>query len=118
MKSFGPSHPALDALLAVGGIIVIIVEIAAFDCSPFHVPLLALGVLMTYIGTWRFTGRLLHKRANKALRAEINTFISLVRQLYAHRTRGDAAALRETKHALRESVERIISAASIYPETD
>jgi two-component sensor histidine kinase len=118
MKSLMPSRATLDKLLALGGIVVLAFEVNAFEGSPFHLPVIALGVLMIYIGSWRMAGGLVHKRANKALRAEINHFISLVRQLYASRTEADAAAIHETKDALRESLERIISAASTYQEQD
>jgi hypothetical protein len=53
---------------------------------------------------------------NILLREEIDTFIALARDLYTHRTASDSARLHSTKAALRESVERIISAASKYQD--
>ncbi len=108
----GPA--VLDTALALGGAAVLILEFVNLDSSPFHIPLIALGALMIYIGVWRFSGQMLHRRANRVLRIEIDHFVSLVRELYSHRTNADAASVYETKAALRESVERIISAASIY----
>lgn len=111
MLSFRPSRALLDRLLALGGAAIIFVEFSILDASPFHIPVIALGILMVYIGTWRMTGHLIYKRTNKALRAEINHFISQVRELCAQRTKDDAAKVAETEAALRGSFERIISAA-------
>ena len=69
------------------------------------------------VGTWRLVGRLLHRRMNTVLRVEIDKFIMLARDLYGHRTQADAARLHQTKAALRETLERIISAASKYQES-
>lgn len=106
-----PWRTALDRLLALGGAVIVIVEFWTLDASPFHVPIIALGTLMIYIGTWRLTGHLLYKRRNKPLRTEIQHFIWLVRQLCAQKTGADAAEVDKTEAALRESLERIISVA-------
>jgi hypothetical protein len=93
-----------------------VLEVYILVESPYHVLLLAFGVLLIYVGTWRLVGRLLHRRMNIVLREEIDTFISLARDLYSHRTNSDSARLHQTKAALRESLERIISAASKYQD--
>lgn len=111
MMSFLPSRAVLDRLFALGGAVIIFAEFYTLDASPFHIPVIALGILMIYIGTWRMAGRLLHKRTNKALRAEVDHFIALVRQLCAQRKRDDAARVTEAEAELRGSFERIISAA-------
>jgi len=106
-----PWRATLDRLLALGGAVIVIAEFWILDASPFHIPVIALGTLMIYIGTWRLTGHLLYKRRNRPLRTEIHQFIGLVRQLCAHKTRADATETAKTEAALRESVERIISVA-------
>lgn len=111
MASLLLSRVVFDRLLALGGAVIIVYEYFTLDTSPFHIPLIALGALMIYIGLWRLTGHLLHKRVNKSLRAEVNHFVSLVRQLSAQRAGGDAARITESEAALREMLERIISAA-------
>lgn len=109
-----PTRVMLERLLALGGLTIVLVEIFVFGFSPLHTVLLALGVLMIYVGTWRLTGGLLRQRSNRALRSEIERFLVLVRQLYAERTKADSAAIHETKGKLRESAERIISASATY----
>jgi hypothetical protein len=115
-SSYAPTRNLMDKLLALAGVAVVVLEIYILVESPYHVLLLAFGVLLIYVGTWRLVGRLLHRRMNIVLREEIDTFISLARELYSHRTNSDSARLHQTKAALRESLERIISAASKYQD--
>jgi hypothetical protein len=105
------SRALFDRLLALGGTVIIVVEFLTLDASPFHIPLIALGVLMVYIGLWRLAGRLIYKRVNKPLRAEVNHFISLVRQLSAQKAGGDAKRIAECDAALREMLDRIVEIA-------
>jgi hypothetical protein len=114
--SYAPTRNYMDKLLALAGVAIVVLEIYMLVESPYHVLLLAFGVLLIYVGTWRLVGRLLHRRMNLLLREEIDTFITLARDLYTHRTASDSARLHSTKAALRESVERIISAASKYQD--
>lgn len=111
-----PTRVMLERLLAVGGLVIIALEIFAFDYAPLHVLLLGLGVLMIYVGTWRLTRGFVSERANTVLRAEVNRFLVLVRQLYSGRSKGDSATMHETKSKLRESAEKIIQAASKYTD--
>ncbi|MGD2216768.1 MAG: hypothetical protein PVJ64_08425 [Gemmatimonadales bacterium] len=114
--SYAPTRNMIDKILAMVGLAIVVLEIYILVESPLHVIILAFGVLLIYVGTWRLVGRLLHRRMNKVLRDEIDTFITLARNLYSHRTNSDSARLHQTKAALRESVERIISAASKYQD--
>jgi hypothetical protein len=116
MRFFSPSHTAPDKLLALAGILIVVAEVYIGSYSPLHALFLAIGILAIYVGSWRFTGRLIHRRANTALRGEVDRFVSLVRQLYTDRTEGDAASLHQTKAELRECYERIINAAVNYQE--
>lgn len=111
MASLLLSRAVTERLLALGGAVIIVYEFFILDASPFHIPVIALGALMVYLGLWRVTGQLIHKRVNKPLRAEVNHFISLVRQLSAQKAGGDAKRIAESEAALREMLDRIISAA-------
>jgi uncharacterized membrane protein len=102
----------LDKVIALLGVAIVALEIYVLSLEPLHVLLLALGAMLIYVGTWRFTGRLLHRRANRTLRGEVENFIGLVRRLYSSRSSGDAAGIHEAKAELRESLERIINAAN------
>jgi hypothetical protein len=115
-SSYAPTRNLMDKVLALAGLAIVVLEVYILVESPYHVLLLAFGVLLIYVGTWRLVGRLLHRRMNIVLREEIDTFISLARDLYSHRTNSDSARLHQTKAALRESLERIISAASKYQD--
>jgi len=114
--SYAPTRNLTDKVLALAGLAVVVLEIYVLVDSPLHVLILAFGVLLIYVGTWRLVGRLLHRRMNRILRDEIDTFITLARSLYSYRTNSDAARVHQTKAALRESVERIITAASKYQD--
>lgn len=111
-----PTRVMLERLLALGGLVIVLLEIFVFDTSPLHVIVVALATLMIYVGTWRMTGGFVSQRSNVVLRAEINRFLVLVRQLYGERSRGDSAGIHETKAKLRDSAERIISAAANYKD--
>jgi uncharacterized membrane protein len=106
----------LDKVIALLGVAIVALELYILSLPPLHVLLLALGAMLIYIGTWRFTGRLLHRRANQALRGELDQFIELVRRLYSSRSSGDSAAIHQTKSDLRASLERIIEAANTVQE--
>jgi uncharacterized membrane protein len=105
-----------DILMALAGVAIVVVVIYTVFESPLSALVFAFGVMLIYIGTWRLTGRLLHRRMNRVMRREIDNFISLSRALYTSRTNSDSARFYQTKAALRESVERIISAASTYQD--
>ncbi|NIR43389.1 MAG: hypothetical protein GWN99_05565 [Gemmatimonadetes bacterium] len=106
----------LDKIVALIGVTIVAVELYVLALPPLHVLLLALGAMLLYVGTWRLTGRLLHKRANLVLRGELDTFIRQVRKLYSDRSSGDSAAIHETKAELRATLDRIIGAANTVQE--
>ena len=116
LTTLAPTRILLERLLALGGLVIVLLEIFAFETAPLHVMLAALGALMIYVGTWRLTRGFVSQRSNNVLRAEINRYLVLVRQLYAGRTKGDSAAIHETKTKLRDATERIIQAASKYKD--
>ena len=112
------SRSVLDKILALAGIVIVGLAIYPFGNPPALVLIIAFGALLIYVGGWRTTGSLLHRRANRNLRAEIDNMVLLIRKLYSSRTNGDSARIHETKAALRESLERIISAAAVYQEQE
>ena len=105
------SRALADRLLAVIGIVLVSVQIYVQNLSLGNAVVLALGVLLIYVGSWRLAGPLLHRRANAALRKELDGFTSLVRQLSSHNAKSDGSSAPDTTGALRESLERIIAAA-------
>ena len=111
-----PTRAMLERLLALGGLLIVLLELFVLDSSALHVIVIGVGTLMIYVGTWRLTGGFVSQRSNVVLRAEINRFLVLVRQLYGERSRGDSAGIHETKSKLRDSAERIISAAANYKD--
>lgn len=111
-----PTRVMLERLLVLGGLVIVLLELFVFDTSPLHVIVVGTATLMIYVGTWRLTGGFVSQRSNAVLRGEINRFLALVRQLYGERSRGDSAAIHETKAKLHDSAERIISAAADYKD--
>lgn len=116
IATFAPSRIILERLLALSGLVILLLEIFVFDVSPLNVLLIVLASLFLYVSLWRLTGGFVSERSNVVLRAEINRFLALVRDLYAGRSKGDSAAIHETKSRLRDSAERIIEAASKYQD--
>lgn len=111
-----PSRAMLERLLVLGGLLIVLLEIFVFDTSPLHVIVVGMATLMIYVGTWRLTGGFVSQRSNAVLRAEINRFLVLVRQLYAERSRGDSAGIHETRAKLTDAAQRVISAAANYKD--
>jgi uncharacterized membrane protein HdeD (DUF308 family) len=108
----------LDKVVALIGLAIVIVEIFVLGLPAKHMLIITVGALLMLLGNWHLSSRLLHKRANTKLRSEINGHIELVRQLYRARSSGDSAGIHETKPELRDSLERIIQAASAIAEEE
>jgi hypothetical protein len=108
----------LDKVVALIGLAIVIVEIVFLRPPAEHMLIIAIGAGLMLLSNWHFASRLLHKRANVALRTEIGKHLELVRQLYRARSTGDSAAIHETKPQLRDSLERSIHAASAIQEEE
>ncbi|UCC74617.1 MAG: hypothetical protein JSV86_08740 [Gemmatimonadota bacterium] len=108
------SRATVDKAIALAGVALVVVQLLLLAYSPYHVAFVVLGVLLIYVGIWRlFSHWLPDRRVYTPLRAEVDTFIRLVRKLNAQRARGDATAAFETAAELRESTERVIDAAGV-----
>ncbi len=108
----------LDKVVAFVGLAIVVVEIFVLGLPAIHMLIITVSALLMFLGTWHLSSRLLHKRANTKLRGEINRHIELVRQLYRARSSADSAGIHETKPELRDSLERIIQAASAIKEEE
>lgn len=105
------------AMIVLGTAIVALATLL-MDIRALPALAVALGALLLSVGLMgiiRFLPKA-DRRANRVLRAEIDHLISLTRDLYRYRTLGDAAMIHETKAQLRENLDRIIKAASLYQE--
>ena len=80
----------IDRILALGGITIIVLQVTIMAADPYEktlaalriqVAVVALGLALNQIGVWHLSSGLFSGRRYFGLRAEVDTFIKLVRQL-------------------------------------
>jgi hypothetical protein len=110
------TRATVEKSLAIAGATIVLVQLLMLARSPMHVLVTALGVGLICVGLWRaFSHWLPDRRKYVPLRSEVDEFIQLVRKLNSQRAQGDFTAAFETSAELRETVERVITAAGIQP---
>ena len=116
--AFKISRTTFDKWVALTGVALVMLQLLLLAYSPIHVAVVVLSVLLIYVGIWRLATHLLpDRRVYRPLRSEVDEFIKLVRKLNAERARGDDPAASETSAELRETVERVITAAGVQDES-
>jgi hypothetical protein len=109
-----PTREFLDRLLAIGGAVVILIQVAFITSSRIDVSIVLVGIIVNQIGVWSLASRLLRERRTYALlRSEVRHFLGLVCQLNEHAVAGDAVKVEATHTSMLESVERMVPIAAI-----
>jgi len=102
----------LDKSLAIGGVILILLQVLLIADMRMQVAVVLFGILVNQIGVWGLAERLMpDRRTNLELRSEVDAFISLIRKLSRLGTKCDAATLEATQSDMHESVDRIAAIA-------
>lgn len=104
----------LNRLMAVGGAVVILLQVAFITSSRLEVTVVLTGILINQIGVWGLASRLMpERRKYMLLRAEVRHFLGLVTKLNESAVAGDDQKLQITRSAMLESVERMVPVAGI-----
>ena len=110
------THTALNVALMVIGAAIVVLAVLVMEISVFPAITVTIAALLFSLGAVGIIRSLprADRRVNRVLRSEIDHLVSLTRDLYRYRTRGDSAMIHETKASLRENLDRIIKAAALY----
>jgi hypothetical protein len=112
MKAPRLHRSSLDKSLAIGGVILILLQVLLIADVRMQIAVVLLGILVNQVGVWGLAERLMpDKRTNLKLRSEIDAFIKSVRRLNATGKESDAETLDATKAEMHESVDRIAEIA-------
>lgn len=118
MKSIW-NRSTLNNVLALGGVVIILLQTLMIAYQRIEVAIVLAGIMINQIGVWGLANKLLpERRVYLQLRAEVNRFIGLVRQLNASAVADDDPEVESTKALMHESIERMVSVAAVKSETD
>ncbi len=97
-----------DKMMAAGGLSTILAQTLFVGATPTQFTVMVLGILLI-LAALSGLGRRLQpeKRIYLQLRAEVDRFLTLVRQINVHAIAGEGEQACETKATMHESVERI-----------
>ena len=110
---------SLDKSLAIGGVILILLQVLLIADIRMQVAVVLFGILVNQIGVWGLEERFMPDgRTHLALRSEVDAFIRLVRRLSSSSEEGDPATLDATKAEMHESVDRIAAIAADGTQED
>ncbi|UCC75065.1 MAG: hypothetical protein JSV86_11110 [Gemmatimonadota bacterium] len=118
MKSFF-NRSTLNNALALGGVVIILLQTLMIAYERIEVATILAGIMINQIGVWGLATKLLpERRVYLELRAEVDRFIGLVRQLNSHAVSGDDDQVGSTKALMHESIDRMVSVAAVKTESD
>lgn len=120
-------RPWIDRFLAVGGILVIFLQVlfivlegAATEASPefarmrFQFGVVLAGIIVNQIGVWSLANRVLpDRRVYLQLRGEVDRFIELVRTLNTYKVAGETERVDQTREKMIESLNRMVTSAGV-----
>ncbi len=99
---------AIDSILVLGGVVIIVLQVLAIAYSRIQMAVVAVGVMMIYLGVWRLGSHALPtRRIYQQLRSEVDHFLTLVRKLNTHAIRGESALVDDTRAAMHQSVDQM-----------
>ena len=108
----------LDRTLALGGLMIVLLQAMIMTESQTQAVLVVFGLMLNQAGYWGLGRRLaLHRRVFLALRAEVDSFLRLVRQLNAQVLEGSANSVVQTRSEMIDAVDKICMAAGVIGET-
>jgi hypothetical protein len=111
------NRSTLNNVLALGGVVIILLQTLMIAYHRIEVAIILAGILINQVGTWGLATRLLPERRDYLqLRAEVDRFIGLVRQLNASAVASHDAEVESTKALMHESIERMVSVAAVRTE--
>jgi hypothetical protein len=113
------NRSVLNNVLALGGVIIILLQTLMIATERIEVVIILAGILINQVGVWRLANKLLpERRFYLQLRAEVDRFIGLVRQLNASAVAEDEPEVASTKALMHESIDRMVSVAAVRTEPE
>ena len=117
MKSSPFSRTALNRALALGGVLIILLQAALITGSRVEVGTILIGILVNQLGVWGLAARLLpDRRIYLQLRTEANHLLQLIRHLHSHAVADDGVKIETVKTAMHESVDLMVAIAATAGE--
>ncbi len=102
----------IDRLVTYTGVLLVLGTMIFAEASVIQIPLVVAGLLILQVGMWRGASALLPSaRRNHPLRAQVDVFIKLVREMYQVANAKDASAFETVAEKLRARTEAVIDAA-------
>ncbi|MGD2154157.1 MAG: hypothetical protein PVG79_12875 [Gemmatimonadales bacterium] len=113
------NRTTLNNVLALGGVVIILLQTLMIAYERIEVVIILAGIMVNQVGTWGLANKLLpERRVYLQLRAEVDRFIGLVRQLNASAVAEDNPEVESTKALMHESIERMVSVAAVKSEEE
>ena len=103
-----------DKMMAAGGLSTILAQTLFIAATPTQLTVMVLGIILILAALLRLGHRLQpDKRLYLKLRAEVDRFLALVRNINAHAVAGEGERASQAKTKMHESVERIALVAGV-----
>lgn len=113
------SRSALNNTLALGGIVIILLQTLYIAYDRIQVAIILAGIVINQIGVWGLANKLLpERRVYLQLRSEVDRFIGLVRALNGQAVEGDATGVEQTKVAMHDSIDKMVEVAALESDTE
>ncbi len=103
-----------DKMMAAGGLSTILAQTLFIAATPTQLTVMFLGIILILAALLRLGHRLQpDKRLYLQLRAEVDRFLALVRNINAHAVAGEGEQASQAKTKMHESVEQIALVAGV-----
>jgi hypothetical protein len=106
------NRTTLDKTLALGGVIVVLLQVLLIADIRFQVIVVLVGILINQVGVWGLAARLMpDRRSNVALRREVDRFIKIVRGFNRLQIQGanDVEAMKARLHEAADGIASVIA---------
>ncbi len=113
------NRTTLNNALALGGVVIILLQTLMIAYQRIEVAIVLAGIMINQIGVWGLANKLLpERRVFLQLRAEVDRFIGLVRNLNKQAVAGDEAEVESTKALMHDSIERMSAVAAVRADVE
>lgn len=105
---------AVNSVLILGGVAIIAVQILMIAETGNEMLVVAIGIMMVYMGVWDLASRLLpNRRVYRRFRSDVDEFLDLARELNALAADGDTAGVQRTRARMVESIDQLVETAGV-----
>ena len=105
---------AINSVLILGGVAIIAVQVLMIAETGNEMAVVAIGIMMVYLGVWDLASRLLpNRRVYRRFRAEIDRFLDLARTLNTRAVNDDEAGVHQVRAEMIDAVDRLVESAGV-----